>query len=321
MLRAGHSSRTLCADRGRRGFTLVEMLVVLVMLAIVGMALTGVLVNSMRVSQAQVAMADMQSNVRLGGLVLPLELREVGYDSNIYVSPAGLGAITTDLEAIGAGALTFRAMRGWSPTCAVDGDASGVNEVRIRKPVFGQRQPLASDGFLLFTENDFNTGMDDQWVPLTTLNAVDLNGLCGVDSAIVLSLAGAPDVGPGGEKLTLASVFVGGPVRYYERMRFGTFVDADGKTYLGARSISLGEGAFRAVAGPLDPAEGLRFRYFAANGTELNPGSADPRLVRSIEVRLQGETRDRVSLSGSSARRTGSMTTVTRVALRNTLTF
>jgi prepilin-type N-terminal cleavage/methylation domain-containing protein len=303
----------------RRGFTLVELLVVLVMLAVVGTALTAVLVNSMRVSQAQLVTADMQSNVRLGGLVLPLELREVGYDSNIYVTPAGMGAITSDLEAIAASAITFRAMRGWGSTCAIGGDAIGVNEIRIRKPVFGQRPPLVSDGFLMFVENDFNTGRDDQWVRLTTLDRVE-NGLCGADSAIVIRLTGPPDVGPNGEKLTLANVFVGGPVRYYERMQFGAFVDSDGRSYLGARSLSLGEDGYRAVAGPLDPGGGLRFRYFAGNGAELDPGTGNPALVRSIEVQLRGQTREAVSLAGSARRAMNTMLTVTRVALRNTLT-
>lgn len=301
----------------RLGFTLVEMLIAIVVLGIVGATLTRVMVNSFRVSQAQVVTADMQSNVRLGGLVLPLELREIGYDSNIYVTPAGTGAITSDLEAIGANSITFRAMRGWSNTCHIQ---SGLTNIRIRKPTWGQRRPVATDGFLLFVENDFNTRRDDQWVEVTTYTTLDQDVLCGADSAIAINMSGPPEVATG-VNLTEANLFVGGPVRYFERMQFGMFVDADGRTYLGARSLSLGETDYRAVAGPLDPAAGLQFTYYDGAGAEVTPGVGDPDLVRSIQVRLQGETGSQVSLMGSSQRETGSMVTVTRVALRNTLNY
>jgi prepilin-type N-terminal cleavage/methylation domain-containing protein len=301
----------------RRGFTLVEMLVALAVLGIVGASLTRVLVNTFRVSQAQVMTADMQSNVRLGGLVLPLELREIGYDSNIYIEPAGVGAITSDLLAIAPDAITFRAMRGWSPVCDI---ASDLLEFKIRKPTFGQRRPLSSDGFLLFVENLPALRWDDQWVPLISFKSLAPNELCGADSAIAIKLTGKPLLGAG-KTLEGTHVKVGAPVRYFEVMQFGMFVDADGRTYLGARSLSLNEVAYRAVAGPLDAANGLRFTYYDGNGNEVDPAIGIPGLVRTIDLRLEGETRGPVSMMGSAERGTGSMVTVTRVALRNTMTY
>lgn len=294
--------------RGRRGFTLVELLIVLVMLVIVGAFLSRILVSSMRVSQAQLVQADMQGNVRTGGLVLPLELREVGYDSSIVNN-----ALTSDLEAIGTNFVQFRAGRGFSSTCGTP----TLNEWRIRKPAYGMRLPLLTDGFQLYVENDENTGQDDQWVPLV-VTAIDYNGLCdgGPDSAIVLT-TNTPDYY--GTPLALSQIFVGGPVRYYERMRFGSFVDADGRSYLGAYSLSLGENAYRAVAGPIDAANGLRFRYFARDLTQLDPGVANPIDVRTMEVSILGESRSNVSLAGGTVRSTRNMATTTRVALRNTL--
>jgi hypothetical protein len=119
--------------------------------------------------------------------------------------------------------------------------------------------------------------------------------------------------------LQLSQVFVGGPVRWFERMNFGSFVDADGLTYLGARSVSAGEANYRAVAGPLDAANGLRLRYFDRSGNLLDPGTAQPVAVRSVEVRLIGTTTQNIALSGSATRQGGTMTTITRVSLRNTL--
>lgn len=293
--------------RARRGVTLIELLVTIVILSLVAASVGQVMVRSFRTSQAQLLQAGMQSSVRTGGLILPLEFREIGYDSSIVT-----GTVTSDIETIAANSVQFRAMRGWSMTCGT----LSLSEIRLRKPVVGLRRPQAADGFLWFVENDPNTGIDDQWVPLT-VTAVDQNSLCGADSAIALSIS-TPVYSPG-VNLQLSQVFVGGPVRWYERMNFGSFVDTDGFTYLGARSVSAGEANYRAVVGPLAATEGLRFRYFARDGSVLSPGTANPASIRSVEILLNGTTTQNTSLSGSATRQAGTMTTLTRVSLRNTL--
>jgi prepilin-type N-terminal cleavage/methylation domain-containing protein len=293
--------------RNRRGFSLVELLITMVVLGIVTASLGRILLQTFRVSESQLVQADLQSNVRTGGLILPLEFREIGYDSNITT-----GAVTPDIEAMATNEIQFRAMRGYSTTCGTP----SLNEIRFRKPVTGLRLPLMTDGFLLYVENDENTGIDDQWIPLT-VTAINPNGLCGADSAVVLTI-NTPQVAPG-VNLTLASVFVGGPVRYFERIRFGTFVDTDGLTYVGARSVSTGEASFRALVGPLSAANGLQFRYFARNGTALDPATANPAAVRSVQVTIRGLGRQAVNLAGSANRQRAGMTTTTIVALRNTL--
>lgn len=291
----------------RRGFTLIELLITVVILSLVAASVGQVLVRSFRTSQSQLVQADMQSNVRTGGLIIPLEFREIGYDSSIVTAE-----VTSDIESIAQTAMQFRAMRGWASTCGT----LSLNEVRIRKPVYGLRRPQLTDGFLWYVENDGNTGTDDQWVPVT-VTAIDPNSLCGADSAIALTIS-TPVYSPG-VNLALSQVFVGGPVRWFERMNFGTFVDADGLTYLGARSVSTGEASYRAVVGPLNAANGLRLRYFARDGSLLDPATANPAAVRSVEVRLVGATTDNIALSGSATRKAGAMTTITRVSLRNTL--
>jgi prepilin-type N-terminal cleavage/methylation domain-containing protein len=137
--------------RNRRGLTLVELLITMVMLAIVAAALGRILLRTFRVSEGQMVQADLQSNVRTGGLVMPLEFREIGYDSNITTK-----VVTSDIEAMTATELQFRAMRGYSTTCGTP----TLSEIRFRKPVTGLRLPRMTDGFLLYVENDENTGID-----------------------------------------------------------------------------------------------------------------------------------------------------------------
>jgi len=292
---------------GRRGLTLVELLITMVVLAIVGASLGRILVQTFRVSESQLVQADMQSNVRTSGLLLPLELREIGYDSNITTS-----VVTSDVEALATNELQFRAARGYSLTCGTP----SLSEIRVRKPVTGVRLPRMTDGFMLYVENDENTGIDDQWIPLT-VTAINPDGLCGADSAVVLTIS-TPQVAPG-VNLTLSNIFVGGPVRWYERMRFGAFVDADGLTYLGARSVSAGEANYQAVAGPVTAANGIQFRYFNRSGNSLDPATANPADVRTVQVTVRGLTRSAVNLAGAPTRARRGMTTTTLVALRNTL--
>lgn len=292
--------------RRRRGVTLVELLVALAVMGIVLGALGQTLIRGFRVSQAQLVRSDMQANVRTGGLILPLELRELGYDSSIVT-----GAVTSDLVQILQTSIRYHAMRGWSPTCGTP----TLSEFRIRKPVFGLREPLLTDRFLLFVENDPNSGVDDQWVTLP-VTGINLNGTCGSDPAIVFTTT-TPQYSTG-VNLTLSQIFVGGPVRWSEEMQMRTFEDA-GRTMLGARSVSLSESSPRTVLGPLSASQGLRFRYFNASGAEVAYGSASTGTVRSIEVQLTGVTSEDVALSGASTRSAGTMGTTTRVALRNTL--
>lgn len=296
----------------RAGFTLVEVLVALVMMVLVGAAVTRILVNSLRVSQAQMVTADLQSNVRTAGLILPMELRELGYDTNIYSN-----AVTSDIDAIGANQIQVRASRGFSMVCGVFDVDTDPGEIRIRLPIMGIREPVATDVIQIYVENDENTGIDDQWAVLnvTNIEKGDCDG--GGDPAIILTLDNPTAVGPI-QNLTNANLKVGGPVRWTETMRFGRFVDADGLTYVGARSISAGEAAYSAVAGPLDPATGLQFFYYDKNGTLLVPGVANPADVRTVEVQLTGRTAGQVALAGS-RRVNRAMITTTRVALRNTL--
>ena len=64
----------------RRGFTLVELLIGLVLLGLVGAVTYQLLVNTQRVSRSQAQHIGMQDNVRSGALIIANELREVGYD-------------------------------------------------------------------------------------------------------------------------------------------------------------------------------------------------------------------------------------------------
>jgi len=294
----------------RRGMTLVELLISIVLLAFVGLAATRLMTSMLRVASAQVQVAGAQGISRTGTLAIPAEFREIGFDTI-----PGVG-INSDLESIAAYRLTFRAMRGVGITCSV---AAGVNEFKIRTPLFGMRAPMLTDSFRLFVENDVNRGDDDQWVSLA-VTAIDAS-TCGADAAVTLTLSSAPLHLSGGTAILASEVFVGGPIRWYERMEYGPVIDGTtSRTYIGARSLNLNQNTLTAMIGPLPDSTGFALTYYDAVGGVLDPTVAANKVkVRSIGLRTIGTTSAAISLAGSSNRSRSNSPVFTRVALRNNL--
>ncbi len=294
----------------RRGITLVEMLIVVVMLGIIGAALGQVFTSVMGASSAQVRIAATQGEARVGTLLLPQELREVGYDTNWTT-----GTATTDLVTIEADRIGFFASRGLGITCGTP----TLTEFRIRRDLIGQRIPLLTDRFLLFLEFDVNLASDDQWVPML-VSGIDMNSTCdGTDPAIRFTLSAEPEAWPG-QKMALPNWQLGGPIRWFEQVEYHTVTDATtGEVFVGRRSVSLGEPALQPIFGPLTNAAAFSLVYYNAAGNVLNPASADPLDVRSIEVRIATSTNANVSLGGRTQRANSTFPVVTRIALRNSL--
>jgi prepilin-type N-terminal cleavage/methylation domain-containing protein len=63
--------------RGRRGFTLAEVMISLALTLVVAGALYSLLINTQRITRAQAQRVDLQSNVRAGSIVVLSELREL----------------------------------------------------------------------------------------------------------------------------------------------------------------------------------------------------------------------------------------------------
>lgn len=292
----------------RRGVTLVELMVGIVMMGIIGVALLKVFTSLMGASGAQVRIAATQGEARIGSLMLPQEFREIGYDSVPGTSRS------SDLITIAGDQLSFLASRGAGVTCGT----FNANEFRIRKPIIGQRLPVVSDTFVMFLEVEKSFGSDDRWVPLD-VTAIDYNSTCnGSDPAITLTLGTTPKITPGGNVIQPTNHSMGGPIRWMEAVEYGP-VSSGGEWFVGRRSISLGEASFTPVIGPLSGATGIAFTYYNAAGAVLNPASANPIDVRSVQVALSTVTENEVSLAGSTNRNLATYPVVTRVSLRNTL--
>jgi prepilin-type N-terminal cleavage/methylation domain-containing protein len=294
----------------RRGFTLVEVMVSLVLLSLVGLALTRVMRVLTGTTQAQMQMTTRQLTLRVGAFALPVEFREIGYDTS-----SASGAVGSDIEAIGVHRITFRAMRGMSFTCGTP----TLTGFSIRRPVLGMRDPMIGDGFLLFVESDPNYAADDEWVPMSVV-AIDSTASCNGERAIALRLSGPPEIDPiAHTPIAVSQLFVGGPIRWYERVEYGAMIDPTGRSFLGYRSLSRGEREPSPILGPLADTSSFQLTYYGASGAAFDPATASPLAVRSIGIDISAGTTTRVSLGGGFNRSRAVSSMSTRVALRNAL--
>ena len=293
----------------RRGLTLVELMVALVLVFAVGGVTYALLNQNQRVSRSQVEHAGLQDVVRGGALVVANELREIGYDSIPVESELGTGAaVSPDLLVMMPGRLEYKAMRGIGFTCA----AAGPGQLRLRRAtLLGPRPPEAGDSITAHVEGDPATGADDAWVHagITSVGSA----LCDDGSPAVALAVGFAGVAGAAAPTKMA---VGGPVRFFEVMEL-RYYRSTGKSWLGSRSITAG-GVIEPMLGPLADStgmvRGLTFSYLDRNGIVTTV----PNDVREIAWTLKGVTDGAVRTSGS-ALAIDSLTLSTSVALRNTL--
>lgn len=303
----------------RRGFTLVELMVGLVLLTMVGGVTYRLLVTNQRVTRAQTARVGMQDNVRAGALVLANELREIGYDANLATAVGAIpGSLipalaSPDLIAIGADSITYRAMRGIGFTCALN---AGNGDVTVRASTAQWTRALVTtDSILMYVENDPSTNTDDIWVHagLTVVPAAVNcpDGTAGFRFRVAF---------PAASGLTIANVFagtvstIGSPIRAFEVMQMRTYVSS-GQLWLGMRSLTAG-GNLQPVLGPFSNGSnnqrGMVLTYLDATNTP----TAVLTNVRSVSIGLRGITDVPVQMSGNYAG-VDSLAVTARVAFRN----
>jgi prepilin-type N-terminal cleavage/methylation domain-containing protein len=277
----------------RRGFTLVEVLLALIIMGAVTGAIYKLLNTNQRLAVAQAEQVTLQSNVRTGSLIVPNELRELNTVS------LGL-ADQNDITLANADRITYRASRGLGLLCQVP--AGG--QLTIAEATWtGIRPPtLNRDDLYLFVDGNKDEDEDDTWQRMDITAVAKVGNACGATSGWVLTVAGAIPAG----------VLVNTPVRVYERMHMELW-STGGQWWLAAQSIKSGQ-ALTPVLGPRT-ANGFALQYFDSTGTV----TADVRAIKSIRITVQGLTDGVVRAGGAAAADTSRETLATQVLLRNSI--
>ncbi len=316
----------------RRGYALVELLVSMLLLLIVLGGVYRLLNSTQRLSRAQAERVDMQSSMRAGALIVPIELREIGYDT---ITVAALAAATgntdsPDIQIADGDSIQFRAIRGNGVICAVSGSQITMSTAWLYSSL---RAPVTTDSVLIFVDKDQTTTADDRWIARAITAATASSTACpttwptgraGITFTVAATTAGTFNAtvtlpqGSTSDVVASTDVTVGSPVKFFEVMRYSLY-QSGGKNWLGAQSVSAGASR-QPVLGPLAPS-GFHLTYYDSTGTVLTPTTELLRSgIRTIRVSMLAVSDQNVASSdrGTAAQVTDSV--VTTVALRNSIT-
>jgi len=280
--------------RNHRGFTLIELMIVLVIMLTVSAGIYKLLITTQRLSRAQAERVDLQSNVRTASLVVPAELKEIN-------TVVGGTVAQNDILDNQLTSITYRAMRGLGFVCA--GTTTG--QLRLSNFTgFSLRAPLANhDSAYVFIDNNVDLNSDDAWT------SVKITGVVAGNTCAVGVPATTMDITP-----ALGSVpATGTPVRVYEVMKLSLYVSG-GKSWLGAQGPN--DANPQPLLGPLQDGNGLALTYLNSAGA----AAAQKSDIKSVVLTVRGVTTQLVSTGGGNATTTRVVDSlVSQVSLRNAL--
>lgn len=310
---------TTRAPRGRRGFTLVELLIALTVLGLIGTALTTAIMRQQRINTRTTALIDTRNQGRITVGALAQELR-------------GLSSIGGDIVGLSATSLEVRAPIATSVVCAIDAGRTTLTLPTERTLAAGHvltsfvdPDALPKSGDWVFMYNPV-LAVSAPWDSTTVSNAGTTKGApaacpAGAGNLVATAADGLHD----DYELSLtaaapAGVAVGSAVRILRRVRYRFAQEAAGQPYyLYYAECPNGVcGTDQALSGPFRPqsadtaATGFRFRYFDTNGLE----TATPSAVARIDIITRPMSRDRVS-NGTGTRDYLTQHEYVSVAIRN----
>jgi prepilin-type N-terminal cleavage/methylation domain-containing protein len=291
----------------RRGFTLIELMIALVLLGIVSTAVYKILVNNQRLYLAQTQTIDLQQNIRAAAAILPAEFRE-------------LDAADADIQAMTATSVRIRGMRELAFVCATPVLGGGLGQIVLTvrtTPIYGTRQTFKQgDSILVYWEGNPTTRTDDQWLPAQLQKDAD-PGFC-ADSNVATNPAFLLTLQPqwiNNPTLNRAgAIATGAPVRGFDKVSYEVYQAPapDNNWYLGQRNPAQG-GTIQPMIGPLIGANGVTFSYYDSVGTV----TADSSQVAQIQIVLRARTASPIRSGGNGVQDYKVDSVVTWVALRN----
>jgi prepilin-type N-terminal cleavage/methylation domain-containing protein len=256
----------------RSGFTIVELLVVLIIGSILIAGAYRTLISQERSYRVYDAAVSTQQATRLSLQVLSAELREIS-------------AQGADLVYAGDDSIAFRALRKLGFICDMNKPVKQITVVRM-----GQEPFKLNDSLFVYVDGDTLTGSDDSWDPAevsfagggacTSATGLAIAAALLGGTQTVLKLSGAPHID---------SVNIGAPVRSFVPVAYA--VKQFGDTWYLGRATA--PDTMVPIIGPLAPPSdsGLVFTYYDTIGNammSLPLDSAGRAAVRRIQIAVRG---------------------------------
>ena len=298
----------------RRGMTLPELLLAIILLAIVGTGLTRVMVKQQQFYKDASLTAGAKRELRLGTTVLPSEFRSVS-------SSGG------DILSMSESELHMRAYIGSSVVCARDANTIWIPPIDLAHHQLTSliTRPAVGDTVFLYNEGDLKGSEDDTWEKRVITATDASNAAC----------PGAPYTDPVLDPPTTKrrmwfdldtdlpdSVKVGAVVRFTRPIKYNIYQAASGAWFLGLSEYAGGSfGAAAPLAGPFRPfaandnaTSGLQFRFYDSLGVRITNMANRTDVARvDVYLRTNAGTSAITERNGASLRDSVLM----RVALRN----
>ena len=287
----------------RRGFTLIELMIALLLLGIVATGIYRVLVSNQQIYLAQTQRIDLQQNIRAALTLLPADFREIDAADGDILKMAGTS-------------ITIRARRSLAFICnppVLGGGLGGITMTVRQQPFFGSRVPFDTsyEGLWIYYEGNPTTRTDDSWVraDIKSIQSQNCPGAPISDGAPGYQITLDPFL-QGGQLNVAGAITNGAPVYSYRQTTYSLYQSGtDSRWYLGLKDTS---NAIQPIIGPLIGSNGLEFRYYDVNGNTVTDSSR----VALIEIRLRAQTQAQVR-SASTGLGYQMDSVVTSVALRN----
>lgn len=291
-------------DVTRRGFTLIELMLSLLLLGVVTAGIYRVLVSNQRTYHAQTQRIRLQQNIRAAGAILPAELREIAASEN-------------DIYGISATDIRLRAIRQFGVMCLEPVLGGALNDLPIVlfQNLSSGPALAVGDSVLLYYEGDEGSRLDDQWwragVLSVTGNVVCPDGISpGTAYRVSLAPATATILNRPG------AIPRGAPLRGFQSVRYALYQRAEDNLWYLGLEVPLGA-AIEPIVGPLSGGTGLTLIYFDRNGAV----TALPDSVALVEIRVRGRTAAPVQRAAGGGLIIPVDSLMTRAAVRNNRRF
>jgi prepilin-type N-terminal cleavage/methylation domain-containing protein len=285
----------LAAGRSRPGFTLAEMLVVMVLLTIVGGSLMGVLSKQQRFYRGVSDLGDLRSQLRQAEAVMSSDIR-------------GMSSVKNDILAMSDSSIDFRYTIGSSIVCTKSPSIVTLPPTTLTNGntlTSWVQQPAVGDSVWIFDEgNNTTASSDDTWQGFRITNFVPTPGACPPPTYTALADAINNSYTMTLDHTMSNTILVGAAMRFVRRAHYSLYrTTNDSLWYLGYTCSACGSGAtIQPIAGPFNPftavttpdLSGLRFTYFDSTGAV----TSDPLSVARINVVIRGQTRGYLNVPG-----------------------
>jgi prepilin-type N-terminal cleavage/methylation domain-containing protein len=294
MLSAHRRARGLRAIR--TGFTLVELLIVIVILAVVLTSVMTIFVQQQRFYSDSSAIIETRSSTRDAAYVLQSDFRSLSPKSG-------------DIYAMGPSFMEFRSQLGSTVVCTIDPTRTIITVPPLNVATGAAltswlTPPANGDTVLIFAPGSTAAAVSDTFY-VYALTALPTGNASCPNSTSLTTTAGEATQGFT-FKVTpalSAGTIVGSPIRIMRRARYELYQAASGNWYLGYFDcVPLRVpvcNALQPIAGPyvapnLVGTGGIAFTYRDSLGVV----TADPKLVRRVDLAARAQTSVSVHTSG-----------------------